>query len=86
MYDLVAALAGVDELWYWSERGHEVDFVGKSRRLLTAIEVMSGAARKTLPGMDAFAATCRPKRRLLVYRDGIPVGEVLSEPVEHSVT
>jgi hypothetical protein len=81
-----AALAGAVELYYWRERGHEVDFVVKARRLLTAIEVKSGTARETRPGMDAFAAAFRPGRRLLVGGDGIPVSEFLSEPVEHWVT
>jgi hypothetical protein len=81
-----AALAGVAELYYWRERGHEVDFVVKARRLLTAIEVKSGAARETQPGMAAFAAAFRPGRSLLVGGDGIPVGEFLTEPVVHWVT
>jgi predicted AAA+ superfamily ATPase len=81
-----AALAGIVELYYWRERGHEVDFVVKAHRLLTAIEVKSGAARDTQSGMDAFAAAFRPGRRLLIGGDGIPVGEFLSKPVEHWVT
>lgn len=81
-----AAMAGDLELYYWRERGHEVDFVVKARRLLTAIEVKSGAARAPLPGMDAFATSFRPGRRLLVGGDGIPVGEFLWKPVEHWVT
>jgi hypothetical protein len=81
-----AALAGIVELYYWRERGHEVDFVVKAHRLLTAIEVKSGKARETQSGMDAFAAAFRPGRRLLIGGDGIPVGEFLSKPVEHWVT
>jgi hypothetical protein len=81
-----AALAGVAELYYWRERGREVDFVVKARRLLTAIEVKSGAARETQTGMAAFAAAFQPGRSLLVGGDGVPMGEFLSEPVEHWVT
>lgn len=55
-------------------------------RLLTAIEVKSGAARHTEAGMDAFTAAFRPDRRLLVGGDGIPVGDFLDRPVEHWVT
>jgi len=80
------ALKGNLELYYWRERGREVDFVVRARRLLTAIEVKSGAARHNEAGMDAFAAAFRPDRRLLVGGDGIPVGELLNRPVEHWVT
>lgn len=80
-----AALAGVIELFYWREGDREVDFVVKSRRLLMGIEVKSGAARSTLPGLDAFGSQFRVGRRLLVGEKGIPVEEFLSKPVQHWV-
>mgnify|MGYP001764780711 CR=1 FL=1 len=80
-----AAATGVCELFYWRERNHEVDFVVRSRRSLTAIEVKSGRAPQAQPGLAAFAAAFKPKRKLLVGGDGIPVEEFLTQPVEHWV-
>lgn len=81
-----AALVGIAELYYWRERNREVDFVVKSHRLLSAVEVKSGAAREAQPGMEAFAAAFRPGRSLLVGGDGIAINHFLSMPVEHWVT
>jgi hypothetical protein len=53
--------------------------------MLTAIEVKSGRAGESLPGIAAFAEAFKVKRTLLVGRDGIPVEEFLLKPVEHWV-
>jgi uncharacterized protein len=81
-----AALAGEIELYYWRDRGREVDFVTRARRQLTAIEVKSGAARETQPGMEAFTAAHGSVRKLLVGGDGIAVSDFLTAPVTHWVT
>ncbi len=78
-----AAAAGACELFYWLDRNREVDFVVRAGRRLTAIEVKSGRATDTLPGMEAFAAAFKPQRMLLVGGNGIPVDVFLSRPVEH---
>lgn len=78
-----AAAAGVCELFYWRDRNREVDFVARSGRTLTAIEVKSGRAPEALPGLEAFAEAFKPKRTLLVGRDGIAIEDFLSRPVEH---
>ena len=78
-----AAASGACELFYWRERNREVDFVVRAGDATTAIEVKSGRARDTLPGMAAFAAAFRPARTLLVGGDGISVDDFLSKPVEH---
>ncbi len=78
-----AAAAGACELFYWRDRNREVDFVVRAGRRLTAIEVKSGRATGTLPGMEAFAAAFKPQRKLLVGGDSIPLDEFLSRPVEH---
>ena len=70
---------------YWRERNREVDFVVRKGGAVTAIEVRSGRARGTPPGMAAFADAFRPTRLLLVGDDGIAVEEFLSQPVEHWV-
>ncbi len=78
-----AAATGACELFYWRERNREVDFVVRAGRALTAIEVKSGRAGDTLPGMDAFAAAFKPTRRLLVGAGGLALEEFLSRPAEH---
>lgn len=80
-----AAATGICELYYWRERNREVDFVARAGRVVIAIEVKSGRAREPQPGLDAFAEAFKPKRRLLVGGDGIPVGDFLARPVEHTL-
>jgi len=77
------AAAGACQLYYWRDRNREVDFVLQVGRTLTAIEVKSGRTRDALPGLMAFAEAYKPKRKLLVGGDGIPLAEFLSRPVEH---
>jgi hypothetical protein len=76
-----AAAAGECELSYWRERNHEVDFVTRAGRTVTAIEVKSGRAQDAYPGLAAFAEAFKPTRKLLVGADGIPVEEFLLSPV-----
>ncbi len=76
---------GVCELFYWRDRGKEVDFVTRAGRTLTAIEVKSGRARDAASGMQAFADAFGATRKLLVGGDGVALEEFLSRPVEHWV-
>ncbi len=78
-----AAQRGDIELFYWRDRNREVDFVVRAGKRLVAVEVKSGRRRDVLPGMDAFDATFRPDRTLLIGGDGIALGDFLSRPVEH---
>lgn len=78
-----AALAGQCEVFYWRDRGREVDFVVRRRRSFTAIEVKSGRAPTAVPGLEAFVRAFRPRRVLLVGGDGIPVEEFLTMPATH---
>ncbi|MGH8252356.1 MAG: DUF4143 domain-containing protein, partial [Steroidobacteraceae bacterium] len=78
-----AAAAGECELFYWRDRGQEVDFVAKGGSRLTAIEVKSGRAPHAHPGTAAFAAAFKVRRTLLVGGDGVPVDEFLLKPVSH---
>ena len=80
-----AAAAGVCEVFYWRDRNREVDFVVRAGRAVTAIEVKSGRPRETPPGLEAFAASFKPTRTLLVGGDGIALEEFLSKPVEQWV-
>lgn len=80
-----AAAAGACELFYWRERNREVDFVVRAGRAITAIEVKSGRSRDAQPGLAAFAAAFKPRRKLLVGADGIPLEEFLGAPAGHWV-
>ena len=80
-----AARAGSCSVYYWRERGQEVDFVVKAGRFLTAIEVKSGRFAGDFPGMAAFAAAFKPQRTLLVGGDGISIEEFLSHSASHWV-
>jgi len=71
------------ELYYWRENGREVDFVVRSGRAVTAIQVKSGRPAATLPGTAEFVSRFRPTRTLLVGSGGIPLDEFLLAPVEH---
>lgn len=76
------AAVGDCELFYWREGAREVDFVVRAGRQVTAIEVKSGRARESQPGMAAFAAAFKPQRTLVVGGSGMPVAEFLEQPVE----
>jgi predicted AAA+ superfamily ATPase len=76
-----AAAVGQCELYYWKDRGEEVDFIAKARSRLTAIEVKSGRAPQAHQGTAAFAAAFKVKHTLLVGGDGISVEQFLSRPV-----
>lgn len=81
-----AALRGECALYYWRERLHEVDFIVKAGRRLTAIEVKSGRAPQAHAGTAAFSQAFRPQRSLLVGGDGIALEDFLAQPVAHWVT
>jgi hypothetical protein len=76
-----AAAAGDCELFYWRDRGHEVDFVARTGSRVIAIEVKSGRAPDAHQGTAAFGAAFKVHRTLLVGGDGISVEEFLSRPV-----
>ncbi len=78
-----AAAMGDCDVHYWRDRNREVDFVVSTGRTLVAIEVKSGRAPETLPGMAAFSEAFRPARKLLVGGDGIDLETFLSTPVDN---
>jgi predicted AAA+ superfamily ATPase len=73
---------GKGHVYYWRDPKYEVDFVVALGRSLVAIEVKSGVRKQKLPGLAAFDRTFKPRCRLLVGADGIPLGEFLSKPLE----
>jgi predicted AAA+ superfamily ATPase len=76
-----AAAAGECELFYWRDRGQEVDFIVRSRNRLVAIEVKSGRAPQAHAGTAAFAEAFKVRRTLLVGGDGVPVEDFLGRSV-----
>ena len=70
------------EVFYWLDRNHEVDFVLRSGKVITAIEVKSGSKHYNLAGTDAFTKAFDVKRQLLVGGQGIPFEEFLTAPIE----
>jgi uncharacterized protein len=78
-----SAACGECELFYWRERGAEVDFVVRAGRRVVAIEVKSTAVGRSKSGAAAFAAAFKPHRTLLVGGDGIALDEFLARPVAH---
>ncbi len=73
---------GID-LFYWSSRNREVDFVLCKGKILVAIEVKSGRRKTSLPGgVDALSKEFKVRRKLLVGAQGIPLEEFFLAPPE----
>jgi hypothetical protein len=70
------------DVFYWSGRNHEVDFVLRRGKKLVAIEVKSGRRRDNLPGLAQFRREFDVSRALLVGADGIPIEEFLAKPLD----
>jgi predicted AAA+ superfamily ATPase len=70
------------EIFYWSGRNREVDFVLSRGKVLVAIEVKSGRRKNTLPGIEAFSGEFSVKKKLLVGADGIKLEKFLITPPE----
>ena len=68
---------------YWRERNQEVDFVISRAKAVVTIEVKSGRRRNVLPGTEAFGKLFRPKRKLQVGGQGVPLEEFLLQPAEY---
>jgi len=58
----------------------EVDFVLHRSQTTVALEVKSGRRRESLSGMDAFGRQFKPKRKILVGGQGVPLEEFFLEP------
>ena len=69
------------EVFYWRERGKEVDFVLRLGKTIVAIEVKSGRSKDTLAGMETFSSLFKPQKKLLVGGSGISIEEFLSNAV-----
>lgn len=74
--------SGRQDIFYWRDRNHEVDFVVPFDGRLFAIEVKSGQTRQRgLPGIERFMQRYPSAAPLLVGGGGIPLEDFLSRPV-----
>lgn len=64
-------------LFYWSSRNREADFVLSRGNFLVAIEVKSGRRKITLPGIEAFSREFKVNRKLLIGPYGIELEDFL---------
>ncbi len=67
-------------VYYWRDRGREVDFVLEHGRTLVLFEVKSGKRRGNVSGLEAFRKDFPVKASHVVGRGGIPIGEFLLTP------
>ncbi|MGH8957018.1 MAG: DUF4143 domain-containing protein, partial [Microbacterium sp.] len=74
---LVNDLDPAVEVFYWRDRGREVDFVVERGRTVTAMEVKSGGEARAMRGIEAFTDQYKPAKTQLVGADGIPIDEFL---------
>lgn len=70
------------ELYYWTSRNLEVDYVLCRGKELVAIEVKSTRKKPGLPGLEAFSREFTVKKKLLVGGTGIPLKDFLLTPPE----
>jgi predicted AAA+ superfamily ATPase len=77
---LNSSMGTTAEVFYWRERGREVDFVVRVGKHVVAIEVKSGGSKGSFSGMEAFARAFHPRRALLVGGDGLPLERFLQTP------
>jgi len=78
---LANGIMGTDlELFYWTGQNREVDFVLRKGSRTIAIEVKSGRAKTSLPGLDTFGREFNVYKNILVGAYGIPVEKFLATP------
>ena len=70
------------DLFYWSSRNKEVDFVLSRGKELVVIEVKSGLRKTSLPGIEAISREFKVTKKLLVGATGIKLDEFLLTPPE----
>jgi uncharacterized protein len=84
---LINSTQGTDiDVFYWRDRNREVDFVLRKGKELIVLEVKSGRAKTSLPGMEAFLKNYHTKKLLLVGGDGIGIEEFLGMNSEQLIS
>lgn len=80
---LANGIKGKDmQLFYWSGRNREVDFVLCYKGMITAIEVKSSRKKSNLPGIEAFSREFGTTRKLLIGGQGMPLEDFFLAPPE----
>ena len=64
-------------VYYWRDRGREVDFILEHGRKLVIFEVKNGQRRGNVSGLEAFRKSFPVMASHIVGRGGIPVSEFL---------
>jgi predicted AAA+ superfamily ATPase len=72
-----------EEVSYWRESPHEVDFVISDAMRRTAIEVKSGVHVGSLSGLEKFSQQFKPSQTLLIGTGGVDLTEFLAYPLTH---
>ncbi|MFZ5519286.1 MAG: ATP-binding protein [Candidatus Zhuqueibacterota bacterium] len=70
------------DIYYWSGRNREVDFILQYKNKITAIEVKSTRKKTSLPGIAEFSDQFSVNRKLLVGGDGIHIQDFLKTSIE----
>ena len=70
-------------VYYWRDKGSEVDFAVEHNKKLLAIEVKSGEKAKNLSGLKTFVDKYKNTKELLVGANGISLQEFLSHPIDY---
>lgn len=73
------------QVYYWREKGKEVDFVLQKGPRIVAIEVKSGNIPKTHPGLKLFQKRCPEASSLAVGADGVNVEDFLRADLGNSL-
>ena len=74
---------GSYEVFYWRDRNQEVDFVVRTGKKLTAIEVKSQYSSSSFSDIAAFSAAFRSTKKLIIGSSGIGIEKFLSKEPEH---
>ncbi len=70
------------EIYYWSGRNREVDFILHYKNRTLAIEVKSTRKKTSLPGIAEFSTKFPVDKKLLIGSDGIPIQDFLTTPLK----
>jgi uncharacterized protein len=80
-YILNSALLYNIKVYYWREKNKEVDFILEWGKKIIAIEVKSGLAKESQPGMQAFCEQYQPILTLVVGGQNLSLEKFLSTPL-----
>lgn len=77
---LLSTCGSACRVFYWRDRGQQVDFILEHGRRLVAFEVNAGARRRKVSGLGVFGESFPVSTSHVVGRGGIPVAEFLQTP------